>query len=350
MTAVTLIAALAAAGLNSPGSLSAQTVDHERLNLIGWKDSCSVALIHEGYPVLGEAPVSEPVFARVGRLTIPAGKTRAETVWLVNLDGYYAYQPDEVSAALSRLKKLGYGERGYREVIRSAPVGPQPGLAELLFSTSGLSASAPSGWPSADYRISEIHYSRLGTCALLVYTHKDYEKNFFATVLTKIGNPRARLLRGRAHISNARLLLEKGDIEAALAETGIAAAMGPGYSLARYHHAALLALTGSLPAALDELGEAVKLDFKHKAEARTDRDFESLWENQRFQDLTSPPEKSGKKKEKLKRRPQLPQGGAQVPDDPPLGADAGLKPRIGGAVAVPGDRGKEVVQQVDVLI
>lgn len=266
--------------------LLAQNVDHETLSVIGWNNACSIALVHSAFPVLGTDVVDDPISARVAKLTIAPGEIVAKTESLLWLDGSFSWKPAEVKAAVENLKKAGYGESGYQETIRPDPIGPQPGLEELLLSTQAFSASAPSGWPSPEFRLSKVFYSPLTTCALLTYRRADAPKDFFAYALTRVGDPRVRTVRSRAHVSNGLLLLKDGDIEGALAETKISAAVAPDHALARYHHAALLSLTGSLEEALRELGEAISRDKKYRALARQNKDFDSLWKDKRFKVLT----------------------------------------------------------------
>lgn len=266
--------------------LLAQNVDHETLSVVGWNSACSIALVHSAFPVLGTDVADDPISARVAKLTIAPGEIIAKMESLLWLDGSFSWKPAEVKAAVETLKKDGFGPAGYQETVRPDPIGPQPGLEELLLSTRAFSASAPAGWPPKEFRLSQVHYSPLTTCALLVYRRLDAPKDFFAYVLTRVGDPKVRTVRSRAHVANGLLLLKTGDIEGALAETEIAAALAPAHALARYHHAALLSLTGSLEEALRELGEAISRDKKYREQARQDKDFDSLWKDKRFKTLT----------------------------------------------------------------
>lgn len=268
---------------------AAHAVDYETFSVLGWKyGSCSVALTHFGYPALGAAAVEEPVLVRVGRLTIAPGRVDAKADWLIANEGAYAYYASDVKNASNKLAAAGYVKAGFSETVRPDPVGAQPGLEEILRSTAALAASAARGWPNRqDYRISEIRYSPLSECALILYNLKDTKKDIFEYVLTRIASPQARQVRARAHVENALVLLNAGGIEAAAAETAIAARMAPEYALARYHQAMLLCLTGALTEALDELETALKLDPKFKSQARQERNFETLFKDRRFKGLTA---------------------------------------------------------------
>jgi tetratricopeptide (TPR) repeat protein len=266
---------------------SAQTVDRETLEVIGWNNACSIAVAHYGYPALGAGIADEPIAVRIGTLTITPGNKRARTKWRIAVNGAYAYQPDEMKEAFEVLRKEGYVQQGIVEEIHFDP--GAAGLEDPVRSTATLSASNPAGWPGKDYRLVEIRYSPLGTCAYLTYKRLGYEKDYFWYLLTRVEDPRARVLRSRAHVSRALMLLQAGELAEALAETKVAAAIAPNLALARYHHAAALCMSGYLPESLAELAEAVKLDPKHKAQAREDADFESLRKDPRFKELTFQP-------------------------------------------------------------
>lgn len=274
------------AGLLPPAP--ARAVDHETLAVLGWKyGACAVALKHFGYPAPGAGMGEDPIMVRVGALSIPPGRAAAKPQWIIASDGPYAYYASDVKAALSKLAAAGYSRAGFIETVRPDPVAPQPGLEALLRSTAALSATAPGGWPDRwDYRLAEIFYSPLSDCALVVYRLKNTRKDIFHYVLTRTANARVRAARARAHVENGMLLLNDGEIDAALAETAIAARLAPESAPARYHHAMLLCLTGSLPEALEELEAALKLDRKLKVSAREERNFETLFKDRRFKKLT----------------------------------------------------------------
>lgn len=265
-------------------SASAQGVDREVLTVLGWNKACSVALTHYGYPAIGAAIADEPVAVRIGSLTIPPEGRRSRAKFLMAVNGPYAYQPAEMKASIAKLKEAGYTALGIRETIRPdpTPVGPE----DAIRSTMSLSASAPAGWPGPGYQLQDIFYSPLGTCALLVYRREGFAKDFFTYLLTRVEDPRARLLRSRAHMSRGLALLGAGDLQEALEEMKIAATLSPNNALARYHHAAALCLAGRMTESMDELAAAVESDRALKAQARQDRDFEPLFKDRRFKEIT----------------------------------------------------------------
>ena len=93
---------------------------------------------------------------------------------------------------------------------------------------------------------------------------------------------------GRAvfHASNARVLFDAGELDSAATEAETAAQLAPELPVARYEHAALLALTGHANESVDELAAAVKLEPKYAEKARGDIDFADLRRREDFKDLT----------------------------------------------------------------
>jgi tetratricopeptide (TPR) repeat protein len=59
----------------------------------------------------------------------------------------------------------------------------------------------------------------------------------------------------------------------------------PNDSYARYDKSRYSALQGNIPQAIESLQQAIKLKPKHRRDARTDRDFNEIWEDRRFQQL-----------------------------------------------------------------
>jgi hypothetical protein len=281
--------------LLNPSTLLAQgrpvPVDRETLTVIGWNKDCSVALAHLGYPAVGAAIADEPVRARLGTLTIPPGKEAAEADARVDWDGARTWQAAAFAEAKAELAGEGYTQKGWKETIRPDPVVNERDLPRLIVSTDTLrtkSTDFPDGYPRR-WRLSEIHYSPLSAvCGLLVFTDTAAKPNkpFYTYRLVRIGNPGVRSDRALAHVTNGLLLLQNGDRQGALAETGIAALMAPDYAPARYQRAGMLALGGQPEAAVDELAAAVKLEPNYRAKARDDENFDDIRWMPKFQDLT----------------------------------------------------------------
>jgi tetratricopeptide (TPR) repeat protein len=260
-------------------------VDHEEWKVIGWDDACGVAFEHLYYPVFGEAISGEPVSTRVGEARIPPGKENYIARWTYQADGPASWKAEEMEAAVSDLKKSGYTRPGFPESIVEGSIADSPSISETLRSTATLSALLKSGWPGPEWRWVGGSYSPLGTCALIAFENPA-EPRRYRLLLLRVYNPRARLDRAYAHASNARLLFDGGNIDAAAPEAENAAALAPDLPMARYEHAAMLALTGRLNEAADELAAAVKLDKKYGAKARDDIDFAELRGREDFKALT----------------------------------------------------------------
>jgi adenylate cyclase len=263
---------------------SALDIDREEYRIVGWNDACSVAVERYAYPRLGEAAVGEPITSRIGTLSIITAKPIVETRWVYQADGTNTYDKTAIGPFRKKLRKAGYDRPGFNETIRDTETVESPGSAEVILSTAILEAR-PDFWPDTrQWRWGRAHYNPLGTCALLVY-EKIGEHDRFKFVLTRIYNASARSERGRAHTTNGRLLFNKGDLPAALAETEIGAQTAPEVAGTRYHYAAMLAMTGRLDDSLRELLAAVKLDPRFTEKAAKDADFDSLRNRQDFQEL-----------------------------------------------------------------
>ncbi len=263
-------------------------VDHEEWKVIGWNDACGVAFEHLYYPKLGEAMVGEPISTRVGTARIPPGTEKWTARWTYEADGALSWNEREVAAAEKELRKAGYSRPGYPETIQDAPIGRQPLLADTILSTATLSPRLDEGWSTAEWRWAGADYNPLGTCALLAFEKRGAPRHYRLQLL-RVYNPRARIDRAYAHASNARLLFDAGSLDAAAPEAETAAALAPELPIARYEHAAMLALTGRINAAADELAVAIKLDPKNAAKARDDVDFADLRGRDDFKDMTRKP-------------------------------------------------------------
>lgn len=265
----------------------AQDADHETFRVLGWnRKECSVAVAHYAFPRLGDAIADQPIMTRIGRLSLAPGGEEAQETWLEKAAGKNSWDAPAAEEALAALKKSRHVLPGYAETLRWEPVVDKRELPRLLLTTDTFRTGARD-WPPAAYRLAAVHYSPLSSpCGLLLYRHAGLPKDFFQYRLIRIHNPVIRLDRALAHVTNGKLLLERGDAAGALAETAVAAAMAPEYGLARYHHGTMLALHGKTDPALDELATAVGLDPQYRGKARGDRDWESLRWHPRFKELT----------------------------------------------------------------
>ena len=279
--ALALLLVLPAAA-QSPDDLD---VDHETWRVIDWNDGCGVAFEHLYFPKLGEAIASEPIATRIGTATISPGREKYAARWTLQADGRLSWDERAAAQAEKELENAGYARAGFPEIIQDAPIGDQPRLAETLLSTATLSARLTSGWPGPEWRWTGGSYSPLGTCALLSYERRDRPRRY-RLLLLRVYNPRARLDRAYAHATNARLLFNAGNLAVAAPEAETAALLAPELPIARYEHAAMLALTGNSNEAVDELSAAVKLEPKYREKARGDIDFADLKDRQDFRKIT----------------------------------------------------------------
>ena len=269
---------------------SAQTAAREEFSFIGWNKACSAAVALYGFGETRETAAGKPVATRIGTLTIESGEQRAQAAWIVDWNSPDNWDEAAATKARQTLLGAGYAQPGFAETLRAEPLAPgRRDLAELLLSTGTFRTRAPSGWPKGTaWRLSSVNYSPLATCAILVLATRGAAGELLQPLLIRSDNPAARLDRARGHLANARLLFDNGDAVGALAETEIAATMAPESALARYQHAGLLCLNGYIEEAVAELAAAVRLDPRNKATARKDKDFDSLFEDPRFKELTAP--------------------------------------------------------------
>lgn len=265
---------------------SAQAVEREKLDFLGWNKACSVAIAHYGYPKRGDGIEDDPVMTRIGTLTIAPGREAAKARWSAAWEGQFTWRGADAARLREDLKRAGYASPGVAETVLPGPVPPDWDLERVLLSTQTFRTKAPSGFPGPGWRLASVRYSPLGSCALLVYAKEGASRDFFTPLLIRVGNPAARLERAAGHVTNAVLLFQNGDAAGGLAETATAVQMNPDSAPAHYHRAAMLALTGSNEEALPELAAAVRLEPKYRQKARTDKDFESLTSMPRFKELT----------------------------------------------------------------
>ncbi|MFI5363297.1 MAG: TPR end-of-group domain-containing protein [Elusimicrobiota bacterium] len=264
-------------------------IDHETWAVIGWNDGCGVAFEHFAYPKLGAEIASDPISTRIGTAVIPPGREKSVENWALEADGSLSWDQTLVENTRKDLKAGGFVRAGYVETIRDdAAAANRPRLAQTLLSTTTLSTRLTSGWPGPEWRWAGAGYSPLGTCALLAFARRAPPSRY-RLLLVRVYNPRARGDRAYAHASNARLLFEAGDLDAAAAEAATAAGLAPDLPIARYERAAMLALTGNANEAVDELTAAIKLEPRYAAKALDDPDFSDLKEREDFRQLTAPP-------------------------------------------------------------
>lgn len=270
-------AAAAAAPLDIP-------IEREEWRVLGWNDACSVAFTRLAFPKLGAAIREEPVMTRVGTISVAPGEEHAKTAWSLEADGKMSWDRKAYEKAIKDLEKAGYTRKGFSETIRAEPMGSQPGLAELLLSTASLRIRRSVAWPGEGWRWIAAYYNPLSTCALVVMKGgQDAINHRF--IMLRSYDPRARIERARAHTSNARLLLDMGELEAAAAEAENGATLAPELAVTRYHNAAFLAMTGRAPEAIKELEQAFKIDPSYRLRAKDDRDFAELHERKDFRRL-----------------------------------------------------------------
>jgi tetratricopeptide (TPR) repeat protein len=272
--------------LCAPSARAQLDYARETFELIGWREGCSAAVALYGYPALGQGMTEDPVMTKLGTLTIAPGKAKQDMQWVIALHGPFSWREKEVERAIARLRAQGYAQAGLSEPVGANQVSRVRDLPRLLSSTDTLKPEPGGPWPGRGWRWTEIRYNPLATCALLMYERRESGVLLHSFMLARLGNPAARADRAGAHVTNGLLIFELGDLSGAVSELEIASKLSPDNAAARYHHAALLALTGSDDQALDELEAAVGLNPEFKAKARKDQDFETLRGAQRFRDLT----------------------------------------------------------------
>ncbi|MBI3551175.1 MAG: hypothetical protein HY077_01550 [Elusimicrobia bacterium] len=275
--------------ISLPLSAAAPTpdYDHETFKLIGWGDGCSAAVAHYGYPKVGQAIAEDPVMVRLGIVSMPPGETKQKDDWLISLHGPYSWRPHEVGKVLSNLAAKGYSRPDLVEEVGANAVVPERDLPRLLSTSDALKAVPSRARPDKNWRWSAIYYEPIATCALLLFERPGPDGTYYDYLLARIKNPSARADRALAHLTNGLLLLDRGDLKGALGETELSARLAPDSGPARYHHAAMMALSGVVEPTVDELEEAIKLDPQYKEKARKDKDFDSLRWHPKFKELTA---------------------------------------------------------------
>ncbi|MBI5625263.1 MAG: hypothetical protein HY924_15910 [Elusimicrobia bacterium] len=262
-------------------------VDRETLEILGWAKACSVAVEYYGYPALGNAIFTEPISMQIGSISLVEPKREPVVKWLIHADGKSVWDADKARKAEEKLRKSGFVLKGSSETLPGQPTG-WPGVDQVLLTTRSLGAYSPSGWPQEkDFRLHQIHYSPMGTCALLLYRWTGAaNRDFFQFVLVRLRNPRAKVERALAYLDLANRLFESGDLDGALRASRLAASGAQRDAETRYKHAAYLALSGYRQEAIDELATALRYRRENRERARLDPDFEDLRKDKRFRLLT----------------------------------------------------------------
>ncbi len=261
------------------------TVAREDWKVLGWNDACGVAVSILSYPKLGEAIASEPISTRVGAMSIAPATEKSVRRWTLEADGARSWDERAYQKALRDLRRGGFARKGYPEVIQDGPIGDQPLLAGTILSTGTLKPRLAGGWPDAQWRWAGGDYNPLATCALLAYENRENPRHY-RFLLVRVYEPRVRQDRAYAHATNARLLFNMGNLDEAFPEAETAALLAPELPIARYEHAAMLALTGRQNEAVRELAEAVKLDRRYGEKARDDLDFRDVRRRDDFVEIT----------------------------------------------------------------
>jgi hypothetical protein len=265
-------------------------VSYEKFTVLGWGDGCSMVISQLGYPLVGQALADEPVSTKIGTIDIAPGEEKAAVHWRVNWRGAWTWKAKDAADALKKLSAKGL-KPGIIEEMGEAPVVDARDLPRLILTTETLHIEVPFTPPDDPWRWTKIYYEPVDACVFFQYENSTGEgktlKTFYDYRLLRIHNVTARQERALARTTNGLLLLEQGNLDGGLAETANAAALAPDFAPARYHHAALMSLSGVDPeATVDELEAAIKLDDKYRQVARQDKDFKSLRWHPKFQELT----------------------------------------------------------------
>lgn len=256
---------------------------YDEFVFLGWGSACSVAVQYFSYPPLGSGLSGQPDYWLIGVHKIEPGYVDVQTDWEDKGISAQAWDRARASQATEAALKRGYGPDGYVETIRDAPAASRPGLAEVLQSTESFHLSYMTDWPARDFRLSNVYYSPLSNCALLVFRNQNTPRDSYRWKLLRLLDPGVRRTRARAHVTNGLLLYkEEADIYAAEEELAIASQMDPGYPLGLFYHAQILSLHGRFEEALARLETAVKLKPEYKRKAREAVEFEAMWKDSRF--------------------------------------------------------------------
>lgn len=286
-----LLALLASLGLaqDYPQPESRIRYGHEEVAVLGWNDGCSLAIRHFRFPPSVEGAQVDPVWGRLGTVSLDPGKRQPTVKWQLQVKDGFPYFKGYETAAHDQLTRAGYTRAGLMERIRPDPIAPGRGLEPVIRSTASLRVGYSVAYASAPYALSRVHYSPLGMCAFLVFERPGWPPNVHKYQLVRVPLD-ARLERARAHLLNSVLLYRNhSDTYGALEEAAIAAATDPRNSEGRYRHALMLAVHGRFEETIKELREAVVLDRKWAEAAREAIEFEDLWKQERFKQALQVP-------------------------------------------------------------
>ena len=252
---------------------------------IGWNDSCAVAYQYLSFPPVGEALQGVPVRWDIGSLDILPGEVEPRVSWVDHGIAGSSWDLARAQQGLASLSKRGYYRKGRVERIRQPEKTDPPELDPVLLTTASFQLGYKTLWPPANFKLRDIYYSPLATCAFFVFRDLKNPRDSHAFKLVRIQNPGIRHQRSRIHVSNGLLLYQAADIYGSLEELSAASAIDPDYALARYHHSVILTTHGRNDEALDELAAALKLDPRFAQEAKTAIEFRNVRKDRRFKAL-----------------------------------------------------------------
>lgn len=258
---------------------------YDEFLFLGWKDGCSAALQYFSYPPLGTVMAGLPDTWLIGSITIPPDTVDPKARWVSRGISALAWRKSEAIQLTEVLVREGYVPNGHIERIRDAQVAVRPGLAHVIHSTTAFRLGYRTKWPPKRYRLRTIHYSPLGTCALMVFRYPKRPRRSYRWKLVRLLNPDVRRKRARAHVTNGLLLYKEADLYGAEEELEIAADMDPEYPTALYHHSRLLAAHGRFDEALISLGAAVDRDQRFQFSAKKAIEFQELHRRPVFKDI-----------------------------------------------------------------
>lgn len=258
---------------------------YDEFTFLGWRDGCSAALQYFSYPPIGASMWGLPDTWLIGSVTIPPDTVNPKARWVSRGITAMAWNKDEAIQRTEELLREGYVAGGHVERIRDAKVADRPGLAHIIQSTTTFRLGYRTKWPPRRYKLREVHYSPLGTCAMLVFRYPRRPRRSYRWKLVRLLNPDVRRKRARAHVTNALLLYQETDLYGAEDELAIAADMDPEYPAALYHHARLLAAHGRFDEAIVSLGAAVDHDKRYGEKAKKAIEFVEIRRRPVFKDI-----------------------------------------------------------------
>jgi len=258
---------------------------YDEFRFIGWNDSCSVAYQYLSFPPVGEALQGVPVRWDIGSWSILPEEVEPRVSWVEHGIAGSSWDRGRAQRGLAWLAKRGYYRKARVERIRQPAENDPPELDPILASTAAFQLGYKTLWPPENFKLREVYYSPLATCAFFVFRDLKNARDSYTFKLVRIQNPSIRHQRSRMHVSNGLIFYRAADIFGALEELATASAIDPDYALARYHHAVLLTTHGMNDEALDELAAALKLDPRFAEEAKKAIEFKKVRKDRRFKAL-----------------------------------------------------------------